>query len=211
MDDSANNMGIMKRVSAAAVLFSTLALSASAPLDADRYALDASHTHIGFSVRHLGVSNVKGKFNKFEGEIILDESDITKSAVRVTIDAASIDTNNDRRDNDLRSENFFEVAKFPTAAFVSTRVEKKGAELQVTGDLTIRDVTREVVIPFTLSGPLKSANGQKRLGAEGSLVINRFDYGLKWNRMTEAVAVVAPEVRIELSVEAATPRPAAVD
>lgn len=204
-------MGIMKRVSAAAVLFSTLALSASAPLDADRYALDASHTHIGFSVRHLGVSNVKGKFNKFEGEIILDESDITKSAVRVTIDAASIDTNNDRRDNDLRSENFFEVAKFPTAAFVSKRVEKKGAELQVTGDLTIRDVTREVVIPFTLSGPLKSANGQKRLGAEGSLVINRFDYGLKWNRMTEAVAVVAPEVRIELSVEAATPRPAAVD
>lgn len=204
-------MGFMKRVLATAVLFSTFALSASAPINADRYALDGSHTHIGFSVRHLGISNVKGKFNKFEGEIVLDEADISRSSVRVKIDPASIDTNNDRRDSDLRGEEFFDVAKFPAATFVSKRVEKKGPDLQVTGDLTIRDVTREVVIPFTMSGPLKSANGQKRMGAEGTLVINRFDYGLKWNRMTEAVAVVAPEVRIELSIEAATPRPATVD
>jgi polyisoprenoid-binding protein YceI len=201
----------MKQLTAAAILLSTVALSASAPMPVERYSFDTSHTYVGFVVRHLGVSNVKGKFNKFDGEILLDDTDITKSSVRVTIDAASIDTENERRDNHLRSADFFEAAKFPNLTFVSKRVEKKGSQLQVTGDLTIRDVTREVTIPFALNGPLKSSNGQKRIGAEGSLVINRFDYGLKWNRMTEAVQVVAPEVRIELSVEATTPRPGAVD
>ncbi len=187
----------------------TLSLTASAPFTAERYELDSSHTNIGFVVRHLAVSNVRGRFNEFEGEIHLDEADITRSTVRITIDAASIDTENQRRDNHLRSEDFFEVAKYPNITFVSKRIEKRGNGLVAIGDFTIRDVTRQVAIPFELAGPLRSASGQKRIGVEGSLVINRFEYGLKWNRMTEAVAVVAPEVRIELSVEAATPRPAA--
>ncbi len=201
----------MKIMTAGLLAVTSLALTASSPLAVEEYNLDTSHTQISFVVRHLGVSNVRGKFNKFEGKIHLDESDLSKSSVRVTIDANSVDTDNERRDNHLRSEDFFEVARFPQITFVSKRVQKNGSTYEVVGDLTIRDVTREVTIPFELAGPMKSANGQKRIGAEGSLVVNRFDYGLKWNRMTEAVAVVGPEVRIELNVEAATPRPAPVD
>ena len=180
----------------------------AAPANVETYSFDTAHTQISFVVRHLGVSNVRGKFNKFEGQIQLDTTDITKSSVRVTIDAASVDTDNERRDNHLRSEDFFEVARFPSITFVSKRIEKTADGMVAVGDLTIRDVTREVRIPFEVAGPLKSPNGQKRLGVEGRLVINRFDYGLKWNRMTEAVAVVDDQVRIELNVEATTPRPA---
>jgi polyisoprenoid-binding protein YceI len=201
----------MKLASATLIAAAALALTAGAPLEPLEYNFDASHTQIGFVVRHLGVTNVRGKFNKFTGQIRLDESDLTRSAVRVTIDAASIDTDHERRDNHLRSEDFFEVAKFPHITFVSKRVERAGDRLVAVGDLTIRDVTREVAIPFELAGPIKSGNGQKRLGAEGGLVINRFDYGLKWNRITEAVAVVGPDVRIELNVAATTPRPPVVD
>ena len=196
----------MKKLIIAGLAVSAITLTAAARLEVERYELDRSHTNIGFVVRHLGVSNVRGKFNKFDGEILLDTEDITKSSVRVTIDVASIDTDNERRDNHLRSEDFFEVARFPGITFVGKRVEKMGQQLVVHGDLTIRDVTRQVAIPFELSGPVNVGRGQKKLGAEGSITINRFDYGLKWNRMTEAVAVVGPEVRIDLQVEAQTPR-----
>lgn len=201
----------MKIMTAGLLAITSLALTASTPLAVDEYTLDTAHTQISFVVRHLGVSNVRGKFNKFEGKIHLDESDLSKSSVRVTIDANSVDTDNERRDNHLRSEDFLAVERFPHITFVSKRVQKNGSKFEVVGDLTIRDVTREVTIPFELAGPMKSANGQKRIGAEGSLVVNRFDYGLKWNRMAEAVAVAGQDVRIELNVEATTPRPASVD
>ena len=184
----------------------TLSLTASAPLEVERYEFDKSHTNIGFVVKHLAVTNVRGRFNEFDGEILLDQKDIRKSSVRVRIDAKSIDTENERRDNHLRSGDFLEAEKFPNLTFVSKRIEKKGKQLIAHGDLTIRDVTRAVSIPFTVSGPVNVGSGQKKLGVEGSLTINRFDYGLKYNKFTEAVQVVAPEVRIELQVEAQTPR-----
>jgi polyisoprenoid-binding protein YceI len=192
----------MKMIAVAAVALTAAALTAAERVE--KFEIDAAQTSIGFTVRHLGVSNVSGKFNQLDGEIYFDEANITRSSVRITVDAASIDTENEKRDNHLRSADFFEVERFPHLTFVSRRVEKKGSRLQVVGDLTIRDVTREVAIPFTLRSPA-AAGTRKRLGAEGSLVINRFDYGLKWNRMTEAVAVVGPEVRIDLVVEARTP------
>lgn len=197
----------MRKLQAGVVALVALATTASAPFQVERFELDKSHSYIGFSVKHLGVTNVRGKFNTFDGEILLDADDITKSTARITIDATSIDTNNERRDNDLRGEGFFEVAKYPKITFVGKRVDKTGDQLALVGDLTIRDVTRQVIIPFELSGPVESASGRKRLGAEGSFTIDRFDYGLQWNRMVEAVAVVAADVRIELGVEAATPRP----
>jgi polyisoprenoid-binding protein YceI len=198
----------MRLFSSLALFAATAVLTASAPLELEKYQIDKSHTNIGFSVRHMMVTNVKGNFRVFDGEIVLDEKDITKSSANFTIQVASVDTDHERRDNDLRSDNFFNSAQFPTMTFTSTKVEKAGDQLTLVGNLTIRDVTKEVRIPFTLVGPVTSSNGRKRIGAEGTLTINRFDYGLKYNRMAEAVAVVSPEVKIELNVEAATAPPA---
>lgn len=175
--------------------------------DPVRYVIDRSHTNLEFVVRHMLVSNVRGRFNEFEGEVLLDEQDITKSAVNVTIDATSVDTNNERRDADLRSPNFFETDRFPQITFVSKRIEREGESYALVGDLTMRDITREVHIPFTLVGPIDTGNGQKRVGIEGRLTVNRFDWGLKWDRTIETGGlVVAEDVRIELNIEAATPR-----
>jgi polyisoprenoid-binding protein YceI len=137
---------------------------------------------------------------------MIDENDLTNSSVSVTIDAGSIDTSHERRDNDLRSEDFFDVEQFPNVTFTSTRVEQTADGLVMVGNLTMRDVTREVRIPFEVTGPVE-LQGRKRVGAEGTLRINRFDYGLQWNRLQEAIPVVGDEVRIELNIEAVTPRP----
>ncbi|MGQ0562073.1 MAG: YceI family protein [Gemmatimonadota bacterium] len=186
-----------------ALLAATLMLTAGATPSVEKYDVDKSHTYIGFSVRHMMVTNVKGRFRNFDGEILLDQKDITRSSAHFTIDAASIDTENERRDNHLRSADFLNAAQFPTITFRSRRVQREGEQLSLIGDLTIRAVTREVVIPFELVGPIEGS-GRKRIGAEGMLTIKRFDYGLEYNRFAEAVAVVAPDVKIELNVEAVT-------
>ena len=197
----------MRRFSSALLLAATTMLvTASTPVDADRYVIDKAHTYVGFTVRHMMVTNVRGKFNKFDGEILLDPNDITKSSANFTIETASVDTDHERRDKHLRSDDFFNAEKYPTLTFRSKRVIRKGNDLSLVGDLTIRDVTREVVIPFELTGPVK-AGDRKRIGVEARLTINRFDYGLKYNRMAEATVVVAPEVKVELNVEAATVAP----
>lgn len=183
-----------------------LSLAAATRALPERYVIDPDHSYVGFTVRHLMVTNVKGKFKSFSGEINLDSNDIRNSKVDVSIETASVSTDVDRRDNHLRSDAFFDAAHYPTMRFVGKRVEKKGNRLTLVGDLTIKDVTKEVAIPFELNGPVRTADGGKRLGAEGTLTINRFDYGLKYNRVEEAVAVVAPDVRIELNIEANTPK-----
>lgn len=183
-----------------------LSLMAAGRPDPERFDIDPNHSYVGFTVRHLGVSNVKGKFTRFSGHIMLNEADVTRSAVNVTIETGSVDTSNDRRDNHLRSGDFFEAETYPNLTFVSRRIERSADGLVLIGDLTIRDVTREVSIPFELAGPVTTESGRKRLGAEGSLRIDRFDYGLQWNRIQEAVQVVGDEVRIELNIEANTPR-----
>lgn len=182
-------------------------LTASAAPTVEKYRIDPDDTYIGFAVRHMMVTNVKGKFKSFTGEIDLDEKNLANSSVRINIDAASLSTDNDRRDNHLKSDDFLNVAKYPTISFVSKRVEKTGDKFALVGDLTIRDVTREVVIPFTLTGPIRTAGGRKQLGIEGELTINRFDYNLKYNRLVESVQVVAPDVHIEMSVAANTATP----
>ena len=197
----------MRRFSSVLLLAATTVLvTASTPMDADRYVIDKAHTHVGFTVRHMMVTNVRGKFNKFDGEILLDQNDITKSSATFTIETASVDTDHERRDKHLRSDDFFNAAQYPTLTFRSKRVVRKGNDLSLVGDLTIRDVTREVVIPFELTGPVQ-AGDRKRIGIEARLTINRFDYGLRYNRMAEATVVVAPEVKIELNVEANTVAP----
>ncbi|HEX2166601.1 MAG TPA: YceI family protein [Longimicrobiales bacterium] len=183
-----------------------LSVTAAGRVDPVRFDIDQSHSYVGFTVRHLGVSNVKGKFTRFSGHIMLNETDVTQSTVNVTVETGSIDTSNERRDNHLRSEDFFEAERFPQLTFVSSRIEETADGLVLVGNLTIRDVTKEVRVPFELSGPVTTESGRQRLGAEGTLRIDRFDYGLQWNRIQEAVQVVGDEVRIELNIEANTPR-----
>jgi polyisoprenoid-binding protein YceI len=182
----------------------SLQQAADSPLreSMQRYEIDAAHSNIDFVVRHLGVASVRGQFTRFSGHVMLDEADVTRSAVSVTIEAASVDTRNQRRDDHLRSGDFFEAERFPALTFEGRRVEVEGSGHVLVGDLTIRDVTREVRIPFEITGPVPLGENQKRMGAEGALRVNRFDYGLRWNRITEAVQVVGDEVRIELSISA---------
>jgi polyisoprenoid-binding protein YceI len=188
-----------------AVLLVPLLLAGGTPPAAERYEIDRAHSRIGFATKHYGVATVRGHFNQFDGHIVLDPDDITKSTVRVTINTASIDTDNQRRDADLRGDGFFNTDQFPTIVFDGRRVERDGEQLVMVGDLTMRDVTREIRIPFELNGPV-ALGGRMRLGAEARVTINRKDYGLTWNRIVEGVNVVADDVVLELAIEAATAR-----
>lgn len=178
-------------------------LAAAPALAADKYTIDRVHTFVGFSARHMMVSVVRGQFTDFSGEILLDEEDLTRSSVNVVIKAASINTNHERRDSDLRGTEFLSVEQFPEITFKSKRIEKSNGGYVAIGDLTIRDVTKEVALPFTLTGPLKDAMKRLRLGVEAGITINRHDYGVSWNKVMETGGlIVGPEVKIELNVEA---------
>ena len=183
-------------------------LLASPALATQKYLIDPVHTYVGFAARHMMVSTVRGQFKEFSGEIMLDDKDITKSSVSVTIKAASVDTKVERRDKDLRSPNFLAVEQYPEITFKSKRVEKQGDGYVAVGDLTLRGVSKEVALPFTLSGPVVAFG--KRIGVESEITINRHDYGVSWNNMLEGGGlIIGPEIKITLNVEAveAPPEP----
>jgi polyisoprenoid-binding protein YceI len=169
---------------------------------ADEYKIDKGHSQVGFTAKHLMITNVNGRFTDFSGTITYDAQDVSKSAVSVNIKTASVTTDNTSRDNDLRNSEFLDVAKFPEMTFVSKKVEKRGGQLVLTGDLTIKGVTKTVEIPFTLSGPVNDPWGNTRIAAEGSTTINRRDYGVTYNAtMKDGAAVVGDQVKITLEVE----------
>jgi polyisoprenoid-binding protein YceI len=177
---------------------------------ASNWNIDPAHTQTSFAVRHLVISTVKGEFGKTAGTIRIDDADIARSSVEATIDASTISTRNADRDAHLRSPDFFDVANHPTATFRSTRVEKAGKDgLKVTGDLTLRGVTRPVVLDVTLSPEVKGMRGETRRGFAATTRINRQDYGLKWSKVVEAGAVAGDEVTISLDVEAVKEQPKA--
>jgi len=178
--------------------------SVSAASDAvQTYVIDPVHSYVGFSARHMLVTRVRGKFNRFEGLIQYDPANIEQSTVDVTIEVESVDTDNGRRDDHLRSSDFFEASSYPTITFQGTGVGREGEQLFLVGDLTIKETTREVRIPFELAGPVE-VQGQERLGAEAEIEVNRFDWGLTWDRAIETGGlVVSEDVTLELSVEAA--------
>lgn len=166
--------------------------------------IDPDHTSIGFKVRHLMVSNVKGVFGKVSGVVLVDEKDITKSTVTATIDTASIDTGVAKRDAHLKSADFLDVEKYPTMTFVSTNVARNGAgKLKVTGNLTLHGVTRPVVLDVEgLAPESKDPMGNLRTGASASAKINRKDFGVVWNKVLETGGVaVGDEVAISIEVE----------
>jgi polyisoprenoid-binding protein YceI len=170
---------------------------------ADQFEIDRSHSSVGFSVRHMMVTNVKGNFKDFSGTILYDDKDISKSSVNVTIKTASVDTDNENRDNDLRSPNFFDAAKYPEITFASKRVEKAGDGFTCIGTLTMHGVSKDVTVPFKIIGPVKDQRGNTRIGIEASLTINRTDYGIVYSRALEGGGlVVGNEVKIEINLEA---------
>ena len=187
-----------------------LTSAASAAAAADRYDIDAAHTFVNFTVPHLGISKARGGFRDVAGAINYDAKDVTRSSVEVTIKVASIDTGHEGRDRHLRSADFFDAEKFPEMTFRSKRVERRGAGgLVAVGDLTIKGVTKEVSMPFTLSGPIKDPfGGPSRLGAEASIRVDRRDYGITWGRLLETgVPFVGNEVTIDINLEASMPKP----
>jgi polyisoprenoid-binding protein YceI len=168
----------------------------------DSYTIDPVHSSIGFKVKHMMVSDVKGSFDTYSGTIALDPKNIENSSVEITIESASISTRNEKRDGHLKSPDFFDVEKNPTLTFKSKKVAKKGEGWVAIGDLTIRGVTKEIELPFTLTGPVSVGNASI-IGVSASTEINRQDFGVSWNKTLDAGGVVVSDkVRIELEVEA---------
>jgi polyisoprenoid-binding protein YceI len=168
------------------------------------YTIDPSHSRIGFVARHAMVTKVRGSFNEFEGTGYFDAEDPTKSHVQLTIQAASIDTRSADRDGHLRSNDFFDMETYPQITFASTSVVKVDDETyQVTGELTIKDVTRPVTIDFEYGGTATDPFGNDRLGLEGSVVVNRKDWGLDWNApLGTGGVLVGEKVTLEFEVSA---------
>lgn len=186
------------------LLLAVVAFGGSA-LAADEYKIDPNHSSVNFAVTHMTVSTVNGRFNTFEGTVLLDDKDITKSSVNVTIKTTSINTDNTSRDKDLRSASYFDVEKFPDITFQSKSVEKKGSDYVAHGTLTIHGVAKDVDLPFELKGPIDAGKGGKVLGAHGSLTVSRQDFGIT----KSPAAMIGNEVKIELNVEAHQAPPAA--
>lgn len=173
-------------------------------MEASTWNIDAAHSGINFSVRHLVFAKVRGRFGAFRGTVALDPRDLSRATAKVEIDAASIDTGVADRDNHLRSEEFFAVGEFPNLRFTTTKVEKAaGDRYLIRGDLTIRDVTREVTLEAEYGGQAKDPWGNQRVAFSATTSINRGDFGLKWNQVLETGGVLVGErIDIELEVQA---------
>lgn len=167
-----------------------------------KFVPDKAHSQLGFRVRHLGITNVNGNFNDYDAEVMLDPDDLSTLQATATVKIASIDTGIERRDNHLRSDDFFNAEQYPEMKFVSKSVRNiDGSEFELVGDLTIRDVTKEVVLEGEFLGAGMMGETQKA-GFEAETTINRFDYNLKWDRLTEAGGlVVAEDIKITLDLE----------
>ncbi|CAB4728418.1 MAG: polyisoprenoid-binding protein [Actinobacteria bacterium] len=170
---------------------------------AGEYALDAAHSRLGFSARHAMVTTVRGSFKEFEGSAHIDTANPAASSVKLTIQAASIDTGVADRDGHLRTGDFFEIEKYPTLTFVSTSVSRDGTDWAITGDLTIKDVTKSVTIDFEETGSAQDPYGNVRAGFEGATTINRSDWGLTFNAALETGGVLVSEkVKLEFDISA---------
>jgi polyisoprenoid-binding protein YceI len=166
---------------------------------------DLSHSAVTFRVRHLGISWVNGRFNTWNGSLVYDPANPTAASVNVRIQTNSVDTENERRDNDIRSGNYLAVDSFPEMTFVSKRVERVDAtHLRVHGDLTLRGVTKPVTLETEVLGSMDGQRG-KRVAFTATTAINRHDFGVKFNRITEGAQVVGDEIRITIDIEATQP------
>lgn len=199
----------LSRIAVAAGLAAVLSLPAGAATT--DWKIDPAHSSAQFSIRHMAISTVRGAFSKVNGAIVLDEKDISKSTVDVTIDASTVDTREPGRDSDLRSDHFFDVAHYPTMTFKSKKVEQAApGKLKVTGDLTIRGTTKEIVLDVEgPTAPVKDPWGNQRAAINATTKINRQDFGVKWNAtMDNGGLVVGDDVNITIDVEMTKVMPA---
>jgi polyisoprenoid-binding protein YceI len=166
--------------------------------------IDTVHTHVGFSVKHMMVSTVRGQFKQYSGALTIDSADFTKSKFEGEVDVASIDTGNSQRDDHLRSGDFFDAANQPKIKFASSKIESKGdGEFLVHGDLTIRGTTLPIVLDVEYHGTSKNPWGKTVTGFSAKSTVNRKDFGLSWNALLETGGVaVSEKVKIEIEVEA---------
>jgi len=199
----------LSRIAVIAGLAAASSLPASAATS--EWKIDPQHSSAQFSVRHMAISTVRGAFSKVNGSILLDDKDITKSTVDITIDVSTVDTREPDRDKDLRSEKFFDVAHFPTMTFKSKKIEQVApGKLKVTGDLTIRGTTKEVVLDVEgPTPPVKDPWGNVRAAATATSKVNRQDFGVKWNAtLDNGGVVVGDDVNITIDAEMIKQAPA---
>jgi len=189
----------------ALVLLAASSVGAPARAEAATWALDPAHSNVGFSIRHMMVSNVRGNFAEFGGTVTGDPKDPGGAVIEATIDAASIDTGDEKRDAHLRNPDFLDVEKYPTITFKSKKIEAAGAgKAKVTGDLTLHGVTKEVVLDVEgPSAPIQDPYGNTRAGASATTKIDRKDFGITWSKsMDGGGLVVGDEITITIDVEA---------
>lgn len=186
------------------IVLGLLVTAAASMSFAANYTLDPAHSEVGFSVRHLMISNVKGKFNKYDGKFSYDEKSGKLSGVEVNIDPKSIDTNDDKRDEHLRSPDFFDTAKYAKITFKGDKVEAKdGKPVKITGTLTMRGVTKPVTLDIDYRGAITDAWGNEKVGFGLTGKINRKDWGVSWNKALDKGGVtVGDDVAINIEAEA---------
>jgi len=177
---------------------------------ADLYKIDPVHSSINFSIRHLGINNVKGRFKEFQGTISLDNGTIAEADG--TVQVKSVDTGVQKRDEHLLTADFFDAASYPTITFKTKQVERSGEQLILVADFTMHGVKKELRLPAKLSGPIKDPRGGMRLGLEAKTQLNRKDYGIKYHQVLETGALaLGEEVAIEINAEAVKDTPKVKD
>ena len=187
-------------------ILSAVALLMAGAASAAPYQVDPVHSQVGFAVQHLVISEVHGVFKEFSGTVEYDGSDPATLKVSGQVKVASIDTRNEKRDEHLRSKDFFDVAQFPAATFASTGALKRGNQVVLQGKFTLHGVTKDVEVPVKISGLIKDPWGKMRLGIKATATLNRQDYGVKWSQKLDSGGlVVADEVEVNLNVEAVQP------
>lgn len=192
----------MRRILSLPVIF-FISFSISGAFAADQYIIDPEHSTIGFAVAHMEVSIVRGEFTDYKGEILFDEKDINSMRGEITIKAKSLDTRLKARDDHLKSADFFDVEKYPEIVFKGKKILKTAAGYEITGDLTMHGVTREVSGPAVIRGPVMTSYGKQLIGVSGETAINRQDFGISWSMQTPAGGLaVGNNVKILIDVEA---------
>lgn len=164
--------------------------------------IDKAHSNIEFIVRHMMISNVRGRFLSFGGDVMFDPENLENSSIKVRMDSSSIFTNENDRDKHLKSQDFLQVEKYPFVDFVSKSITRSGEKITITGNLTIRGVTKQIVITGDLEGPIVDPYGKNRIGFDGSTTIARKDFGLTWNMILEGGGLmVGDNVKIDIHME----------
>jgi polyisoprenoid-binding protein YceI len=183
-----------------------LALAWALPSSPGSLAVDMPHSYVGFEAKHMVIAKVKGQFEDFNASVYYDADHIENSWVKAEIQVVSVDTRNERRDNHLRTSDFFDMEHHPTITFESTKVEARDEHFVATGELTIRGVTKEVELEFEILGPVDGMQGEQRYAANAWLEIDRHDFGVSWNRtLDNGGVVVADKVKIDINMELMTP------